>query len=61
MEHTVLTVFLHFEWSDELALGGKKKKGKKQIGCRVIAQKHVFHILHFLCTFMQSPGTLYIP
>lgn len=29
MEHTVLTVFLHFEWSDELALGGKKKKRQK--------------------------------
>lgn len=26
MEHTVLTVFLHFEWSDKLALGVKNEK-----------------------------------
>lgn len=35
MEHTVLTVFLHFEWSDKLALGVKNEMIKGKLGAEL--------------------------
>lgn len=35
MDHTVLTVVLHSEWSDELALGVKNEKIKGKLGAEL--------------------------